>query len=102
MFRPEFLRTVVFYGCTSKDLDLDDDVLEELAAWKTEHWTCVESNTKATVISGPYVAAKGRTWQPWKVYNDYNATFMCTFKPLLGQPGHYGEYEERHLPSHTS
>lgn len=41
----------------------------------------IENASVATVASGPYAPAGGKTWQPWRIYTDSNAAFMCTFKP---------------------
>jgi hypothetical protein len=81
VFQPEFYSNVVFYGSKQDDLQIEPNALEELAAWNTKTWTCIEGNPAAKVAPGPYVFARGKTWQPWRIYHDFNATFMCTFKP---------------------
>jgi hypothetical protein len=81
VFRPEFYRNVVFYGSKEEDLHIAPDALEELVAWNTKTWKYVEGSLAVEVPPGPYVFARGKTWQPWRIYHDFNATFMCTFKP---------------------
>ncbi|CAH0023944.1 unnamed protein product [Clonostachys rhizophaga] len=46
--------------------------------WGVDHHECVPGDQK--VASGPYVFFQQRVWQPWRVYHDHKATFMCTFK----------------------
>lgn len=47
----------------------------------TENWHFLEGSPVAKIKPGPYVFAGGKTWQPWKIYNDFNACFMKAFKP---------------------
>jgi hypothetical protein len=81
VFQPEFYSNVVFYGSKQDDLQIEPNALEELAAWNTKTWACIKGNPATKVAPGPYVFARGKTWQPWRIYHDFNATFMCTFKP---------------------
>jgi hypothetical protein len=81
VFHPKFYCNVVFYGSKEDDLQIEPGALEELAAWNTKTSTFVAGNPAAKVAPGPYVSARGRTWQPWRVYRDFNSTFMRTFKP---------------------
>jgi hypothetical protein len=81
VLQPSFYTNVVFYGSKKEDLCIESDAREELAAWNTEHWTCVEGNDDGQIAPGPYVFGKGATWQPWRIYHDFNSTFMCAFKP---------------------
>ncbi|KAM0430141.1 hypothetical protein ACHAPT_006149 [Fusarium lateritium] len=81
VFQPAFGSTVVFYGSNESDLDIEPDVPQELAAWGTVHHVFVAGDTSSKVAPGPYVFVKTQVWQPWRVYYDFNATFMCTFKP---------------------
>ncbi|KAF2753095.1 amidase [Pseudovirgaria hyperparasitica] len=81
IFQPEFCRNVVFYGGDESELDVTDDAIEELDAWKTKTWTCVRGNATSRVACGPYVFAHKQTYAPWRIYRDFNATFMTTFKP---------------------
>jgi hypothetical protein len=83
VFRSAFYSNIVFYG--SKQIE--PDAIEELAAWGTKTRTFVEAIPPSTVAAGPYVFARGQTWQPWRIYYDFNATFMCTFKPSSDRPG---------------
>ncbi|CAJ2509148.1 Uu.00g141740.m01.CDS01 [Anthostomella pinea] len=87
VFQPEFFCNVVFYGSKKDDLHIDPDVLEELAAWNTKTSTYVEGHPAAKVAPGPYIFAKGKTWQPWRVYYDFNAAFMTAFKPSPDSSG---------------
>lgn len=87
VFQPEFYCNLVFYGSMKDELQIEPDALEELAAWNTKTWTYVTGNPAAKVAPGPYVSARGKTWQPWRIYRDFNATFMCTFKPSLDNSG---------------
>jgi len=80
IFRHEFYGNVVFYGSGKKDLRVEPEAFEELAAWNTKNHTFITGDA-AAVAPGPYVFSGGRTWQPWRIYPDFNGTFMCTFKP---------------------
>jgi hypothetical protein len=80
IFRPEFYCNIVFYGSKKEDLHIEPGALEELAAWKNTS-TFFTGDPTANIAPGPYVFSKGRTWQPWRIYRDFNGTFMCTFKP---------------------
>lgn len=81
VFQPEFLRNIVFYGSKKEDLIIEFDAFEELTAWNSETRTFLAGSPNAKVASGPYVFTRERTWQPWRVYHDFNGTFMRTFKP---------------------
>jgi hypothetical protein len=87
VFHSAFYSHFVFYGSKQEDLQVEPDVIEELVEWDTKTWTFVEGNPSSTVAAGPYVFAKGQTYQPWRIYNDFNATSMCTFRP---SPDHSG------------
>lgn len=78
VFRPEFYRNVLFYGVKKEVLNFEPDAIEYLASWGTES-TFVASGIE--LAPGPYVVKDGRAWQPWRIYHDFNSTFMTTFKP---------------------
>lgn len=80
VFQPAFTTHVVFYGSSEQELSVKPDAIEELNEWNTNQRTFVEGDSRE-VAPGPYVFAKQKNWQPWKVYYDFNATFMCAFKP---------------------
>lgn len=81
VFQPVFTNTVVFYGANQDEVEFKEDALEALATWGTKTWSFVPGTNHGLVRTGPYVYVHGRTWQPWRVYSDFNGTFMCTFKP---------------------
>jgi len=85
VFQPGFCRNVVFYGSSDDKPELQCGAKEELKSWNTQCYTFVAN--KATASPGPYVSTTGKTWQPWRVYRDHNATLMCAFKPSLDQAG---------------
>jgi hypothetical protein len=87
VFHSEFYTNIVFYGSKQEDVQVEPDAVEELAAWNTKTRTFIEGNSSSTVAAGPYVFTKGQTWQPWRIYYDFNATFMCTFKPSSDHSG---------------
>lgn len=67
-FQPEFYRNVLFYGSKEEDLNFEPDACEYLLAWKTEKTYFVASEVDAP--PGPYVVRDGRSWQPWRIYDD--------------------------------
>jgi hypothetical protein len=81
VFQPEFYRNVVFYGGQKADIRIEPDALDELAAWDVKTQTFLAGNPAAKVVPGPYVSVGGKTWQPWRIYYDFNACFMTSFKP---------------------
>lgn len=87
IFQPAFYCNVVFYGSKKEELQIEPDALEELSAWNTKTWKSVTGKPAAKVVPGPYVFARGKTWQPWRIYYDFNTTFMRTFKPLPDSSG---------------
>lgn len=87
VFHSEFYANIVFYGSKEDSLQIEPDAIEELEAWSTKTRTFVEGNPSFVVAASPYVLAKNQTWQPWKIYYDFNATFMCTFRPSSSCPG---------------
>lgn len=87
VFRAEFYQNVVFYGHKKEDLHFELDALDELALWNVRTLTFIEGNPAARIASGPYVSVRGRTWQPWRVYYDFNDCFMASFKPSLDGNG---------------
>jgi hypothetical protein len=87
VFQPEFCCNVVFYGPDVSNSKLQREARDELAAWNTESLTFVDGELSANVAPGPYVSTRGKTWQPWRVYRDFNATLMSGFKPSLESPG---------------
>jgi hypothetical protein len=86
VFQPIFCSNVIFYGSKEKDVQVESDTTKELAVWNAKSWTFVEGDSVSKVAPGPYVFVKGQVWQPWRVYCDFNATFMCTFKPASNNP----------------
>ena len=81
VFQPEFCCNIIFYGSKKDTLQIEPDAIEELAAWHTKTLTFVTGNPAAKVAPGAYVFAKGKTWQPWRIYYDFNATVMTALKP---------------------
>jgi hypothetical protein len=86
VFQSDFARTIVFHGSSESEMKLDSNATEELARWGVTNRVFVEGNGRDAIAPGPYVYTKGRVWQPWRVYRDFNATFMCTFKPNPASP----------------
>lgn len=87
VFRPEFYTTAVFVGAKEADFRIEPDALDQLAAWNVKSKTFVAGDPAVPVAPGPYVFARGKTWQPWRVYYDFNACFMTAFKPAPQFPG---------------
>lgn len=87
VFQPEFCLNVVFYGHKAKSLKLQDEARHELLARNTKSWTFVNSTSSVKVALCPYVSMRGKTWQPWRIYLDFNATLMYGFKPSRKDPG---------------
>ncbi|KAF2240746.1 amidase [Trematosphaeria pertusa] len=81
VFRPDFYHNLVFYGSKKEDVHIDPDALDELAVWNVKTQTFVAGNPGAKVAPGPYAFLRGKTWQPWRIYYDFNACFMTSFKP---------------------
>jgi hypothetical protein len=79
-----FYKNVIFYGADEHDVDIEPDALRTLADWNTKFWTFIKGSPEDNARTGPYVYARGRTWQPWRVYRDFNGIFMSTFKPSIG------------------
>ena len=80
-FQPQFCSNIIFYGSAKGSLQINPDTLEQLAAWHTETQTFVEGDPAANVAPGPYVVVKGKIWQSWRIYYDFNATVITAFKP---------------------
>ena len=87
VFKAEFYQNAVFYGSKKEDLRIEPDALDELALWNVKTQTFIEGNRAAIFPSGPYVCLQGKTWQPWRVYYDFNDCFMASFKPSLDANG---------------
>ena len=87
VFQREFCSNIVFYGSKEGDLELKSDVLEQLGAWYTKTQTFVMARPGVNVAPGPYVLARGRSWQLWRIYYDDNATVMTAFKPASDGSG---------------
>ncbi|WEW58185.1 amidase [Emydomyces testavorans] len=84
VFQAPFYSNVVFYG-TNED-ELDPSAYKELAAWNTKTIAFMEASSE--IAPGPYVVTKEWTWQPWRVYRDFNATFMFALDaPQAGTAG---------------
>ncbi len=83
VFQPEFCSNIVFYGPDEVDFTVFADASELVSEWKTETRTFVTAKEGSSFIPapGPYVVTDGRTWQPWRIYHDSNATIMTAFKP---------------------
>ncbi|KAL8851595.1 MAG: hypothetical protein Q9221_003527 [Calogaya cf. arnoldii] len=81
VFQPSFCWNIVYYGSEEDDLQIEPDAFEELAAWQTKTQTFVKGNSAVKVAPGPYIFAKEKTWQPWRIYHDFNAIAMTSLKP---------------------
>ncbi|KAG9233333.1 hypothetical protein BJ875DRAFT_512431 [Amylocarpus encephaloides] len=81
VFISEFYDNVVFYSNGKDHLQIEPDAIKELAAWNTKTRKFLPGNPEVNLAPGPYVFTRRRTWQPWRIYHDFNGTFMCTFKP---------------------
>lgn len=84
VFQPDFATNLIFYGSDETDLAIEPDALEELKAWNVRRHCVLESNQSHSpylAAPGPYVYSSGRTWQPWRIYHDFNACFMVALKP---------------------
>ncbi|KAI0110841.1 amidase [Nemania sp. FL0031] len=98
VFQPAFATHVVFYGNGEQRLEMSKDAVEELLDWGAK-WSFVEGDSSHPVAPGPYVFAKEKVWQPWKVYYDVNGAFMkggldgrvivpsrCYYNPSTSRP----------------
>ncbi len=84
VFQADFAANIVFYGSDETSLTFEPGVFEELTTWGVKEHLVLASASQATstaVTPGPYVFSRGRTWQPWRVYHDFNACFMVSLKP---------------------
>lgn len=89
VFRSEFYRNVIFYGARKGDLNFEPDASEYLVSRGTDNTYFVANG--ADIRPGPYVVKSGRAWQPWRIYHDFNSTFMTTFKPSVDGSGGLGQ-----------
>ncbi|KAI0189043.1 amidase [Astrocystis sublimbata] len=48
----------------------------ELASWNVSNWSFATPMDSLEFVPGPYVFAKGKFWQPWRVYHDIQGTFI--------------------------
>jgi Amidase len=61
---------------------LDPDAVDELHSWSAGGWCFMPpTESKTPAPPGPYITAWGQTFQPWRVYQDFNATMFVTFRP---------------------
>ncbi|PSN64376.1 hypothetical protein BS50DRAFT_636567 [Corynespora cassiicola Philippines] len=85
VFQPDFCHNVVFYGSKEDGVEVEPGALEELQAWDVKTRTFLAGDPSngpaANVTPGPYVSFRGKTWQPWRIYNDLNACFMTALNP---------------------
>jgi hypothetical protein len=87
VFRPEFCSNIVFVGAHEADVNILPDALDELASWQVKSRHFVAGTSSTAVAPGPYVLLRGKTWQPWRVYYDFNACFMTSFMPSPDSQG---------------
>ncbi|KAJ8125793.1 hypothetical protein O1611_g7845 [Lasiodiplodia mahajangana] len=98
VFQPAFAAQVVFYGSSERELRMSEDATRELEDWGTQ-WRFIKGDSSHPVAPGPYVFAKEKVWQPWKVYYDVNGAFMkggldgrvivpsrCYYRPSTSRP----------------
>jgi hypothetical protein len=52
VFQPEFYGNIVFYGSKKDDIQIEPDVLEELAAWNTKTQSFVTGDSASKVAPG--------------------------------------------------
>lgn len=71
-----------------EDLVFEPDASDYLSAWNTENTYFVAS--EADVAPRPYVVQGGRSWQPWRIYNDFSSMFITTFEPAGHGSGRLG------------
>lgn len=84
VFQPDFATNLIFYGSDETNLVIEPDAQEELKSWNVRRHYTLASNpltSSCTAAPGPYVFSAGKTWQPWRIYYDFNACFMVAFKP---------------------
>lgn len=81
IFQSDFCANVVFYGSEKQRLQIDADALDELEAWNSKTSTFLAGDSGVKAAPGPYVFTQAKTWQPWRVYYDFNCTLMTAFKP---------------------
>jgi hypothetical protein len=74
-------------GAQEADAHISPGVLDELASWQVKSRHFVAGTPATTVAPGPYVLLRGKTWQPWRVYYDFNACFMTSFMPSPDSQG---------------
>ncbi|KAI1150033.1 amidase [Nemania diffusa] len=86
VFQPIFCSNILFYSSNKQDIHLDSGAEDELASWNAKNWSVADSLDGSSVPTGPYVFVKGKIWQPWKVYYDFQGTFMLDY-PEAGIDG---------------
>ncbi|PVH72140.1 amidase [Cadophora sp. DSE1049] len=72
VFQPQFFQHIVFYGARKGDFMIDQDAINELAAWNTKSQSFVEGNPNANVASvmldAPRAGTDGRVIVPSRCY----------------------------------
>ncbi|KAK7702102.1 hypothetical protein SLS64_009963 [Diaporthe eres] len=86
VFQPEFASNLVFVGAREGELRIEPGALDELANGQVKSQTYVDAGPSLHVAPGPYVFTRGKTWQPWRIYYDFNACFMTSLKPSPDDP----------------
>ncbi|PMB70355.1 hypothetical protein BM221_002806 [Beauveria bassiana] len=85
VYQPDFASKMVFYGFSEKGTLLDPDTLAELRPWNVKKKNLIlpgrQKLTPNSVVPRPYVFSRGKTWQPWRVYHDFNECFMIGLRP---------------------
>lgn len=81
VFQSDFYKNLVFFGARKEDGRLDEAANDMLQSWGVKTQTFIPSSSTVKVPSGPYVFTGQMTWQPWRIYYDFNACFMVAFKP---------------------
>ncbi len=84
VFQPDFASNMVFFGHSEEKVTIDPDALAEPRAWNVKKHLILPGKqglAPNSVVPGPYVFSRGKTWQPWRVYHDFNDCFMVGLKP---------------------
>ncbi|KAF2837175.1 amidase signature enzyme [Patellaria atrata CBS 101060] len=92
VFQSQFFRNVIFYSRDENNCKLEHDTIQELKTWGTKTWTFLGSEIH--VPPGPYIAVRGRTWQPWRVLDKAQVGIngrvivpsRCYFTPSRSRP----------------
>lgn len=82
VFQPAFFDTVVFYGASEEEANVDKEAMTLLRTWGARHIAFSVPNAGAvTLPSGPYIVGRRKVREPWRIYLDEQSAFVMSLKP---------------------